>query len=393
MALRWLFEPARHASEAGRSFMLAQLLSSPLAPLMGSICSLMVLAVAVHRTRDPIYVTLFVLEIVVITARLLEWRGRERHIRRLLQHEDVAEISINIDVTTLLSVLWCALQGAIAFTSMRGDDPVLRVLSATLIMAILGPICARNYAAPRFAMLLVLLCNIPFVAGAVLSNEPWLSVTVLLTPPFLYGAFMIISTFHNAMLVTLEAKEENARLARHDSLTGILNRQGMDEKLSHFAASSGRTMALLSIDLDGFKQVNDTHGHGAGDMVLIEVARRIGTIVRGTDLVARMGGDEFMVILRNMPPQEIGAFAERLIGAIANDSIPLSNDVTARVGASIGYACLPEDATTTLELRLKADQALYVAKVAGKGTCRRFGDRSSTGIAAINAQLQRAYSK
>ncbi|WP_299654934.1 GGDEF domain-containing protein [uncultured Jannaschia sp.] len=259
-------------------------------------------------------------------------------------------------------------------------------------MALLGPLCARNYAAPRFAMLLVLLCDLPFVAGAVLSDEPLLSLIALMTPAFLVGAMLILAMFHDAMLTTLEAKEENKRLAIHDSLTGIFNRQGMDEALGTVVAQSGRTMALLSIDLDGFKQVNDTHGHGAGDLILIEVARRIRANVRETDFVARMGGDEFMVVLRNIDQDAIPFAADALIEAISDEPVAISHDTVATIGASIGYACLPQDATTTVELRLRADRALYAAKDAGKGTARRYRSNalSSHDRACQSAHLLKA---
>jgi predicted signal transduction protein with EAL and GGDEF domain len=99
---------------------------------------------------------------------------------------------------------------------MSSGDPVPGVLAATLVMALIGPICARNYAAPRFAFLLVLLCDLPF------------------------GAMQIITSFHRRMLLTLAAEARNRYLAHHDSLTGILNRQGMDEALSRIVPEPDR---------------------------------------------------------------------------------------------------------------------------------------------------------
>jgi diguanylate cyclase (GGDEF)-like protein len=286
----------------------------------------------------------------------------------------------------LLSVLWCALQGASAFTIMSSDDPVMRVLSATLVMALIGPICARNYAAPRFAFLLILLCDLPFVAGALLSREPWLAVIVPITPPFLLGAMQIIITFHRAMLLTLAAEARNLHLAQHDALTGILNRQGMDAALGRILPQQDRKMALISVDLDGFKQVNDRYGHGAGDLLLIQVADRIGARLDRDHLFGRMGGDEFMVVVRDLSPAEAGPLVEGLIAAIANQPYELDNGTLARVGASIGYACLPEDAGSATELRVRADKALYAAKQAGKGVGRRYGARSESPAEAGEAK-------
>lgn len=378
-AARWLFSPASEGDEDGHDFLLAQLLTTPLAALMGSFCALTVALAALLRTDDPDYWLFIGGEVALVAGRLIEWQARRQKARTHPEHVP------KIDTSVMLSALWCALQGVLAFTIISSGDLVLSVLSATLIMAMTGPICARNYAAPRFAFLLVLLCDLPFVAGAVMSGEPWLLVIVPITPPFLLGAMQIIMTFHRSMLQTLAAKAHASHFAEHDWLTGLLNRKGMDQALSHIRPAEDRQMALISIDLDGFKEVNDRFGHGAGDMLLIQVAQRMRDELRSGDLLARMGGDEFMAVVRGLKPGEIGPVADRLIAAVSRHSYEIENGVTARVGASIGFACLPEDASNTVDLRLKADQALYAAKGAGKGVGRRFGT-----LAAAASPLNRS---
>lgn len=182
--------------------------------------------------------------------------------------------------------------------------------------------------------------------GAVLSREPLLSLIALMS-------------FHNAILSTLEAEEENKR-------------QGMDEALEAIGPDGDRTMAVLSIDLDGFKLINDTHGHGAGDLTLIEAARRLRANLRATDLLGRMGGDEFIVVLFDITPEAVPPVAAALIDGVSNRPVTVSPDTEVRIGASVGYACLPQDAGTTVALRLMADRALYKAKDAGKGRALRF---------------------
>jgi diguanylate cyclase (GGDEF)-like protein len=366
-AVRWLFEPIGEVDQAGRAFLLRQLLGSPAAALMGAFCALTVGSVALFRSGAAIYGLFVAVELALMAWRLLDWWQRERRLGR-----DRAHVP-SVDTSVLLSGLWCSLQGGLSFAIMSSGDLVLSVLSATLVMAMIGPICARNYAAPRFAFLLVLLCDLPFVGGALLSGEPWLAVVLPITPPFLLGAMQIILTFHRSILLTLSAQARTLHLAQHDSLTGILNRQGMDHALSRICADQGRQMALISIDLDGFKQVNDQYGHGAGDVLLIGVAKRLQQQLRGHDLLARMGGDEFVAIVRDMAPDEIGPLADRLITAVSRQPHDLGDGTMVRVGASIGFACLPEDAASTVELRLRADEALYAAKSAGKGVGRRYG--------------------
>jgi len=372
--LRWLFAPAGEVNDTGRSFLLGQLLGAPAAAIMGSFCAITVVAVALLRSGAPVYALFVGLELVLLLARLAEWRGRRARRDRAA--------APTIDRSVLLSGLWCALQGACAFTIMSGDDPVMRVLSATLVMALIGPICARNYAAPRFAFLLILLCDLPFVAGAIASREPWLAVIVPITPPFLLGAMQIITTFHRAMLTTLAAEARNLHLAQHDALTGIFNRQGMDAALGQILPKPDRKMALIAIDLDGFKQVNDTYGHGAGDLLLIQVADRIRSRLAGDHILGRMGGDEFMVVIRDVSPAEVAPLVASLIAAISHAPYELGNGGVARVGASIGFACLPEDAASTVELRLRADEALYAAKQAGKGVSRRYGEDADRAAAS-----------
>lgn len=366
-AAQWLFKPASDVDDAGREFLLAQLLTTPLAALMGSFCALTIALVACVRSEQPIYWLFIAGEVAIAAFRVIEWRGR-------IQHQLASSIHLpTIDNSVILSAIWCTLQGLLAFTIVSSGDLVLSVLSATLVMAMIGPICARNYAAPRFAFVLVLLCDIPFVAGAVASGEPWLLVILPITPPFLLGAMQIIMTFHRSMLQTLAAQAHTRHLAEHDWLTGVLNRQGMDQALSRIVPDAERQMALISIDLDGFKEVNDRFGHGAGDLLLTQVAHRLRDALREDDLLARMGGDEFMVVVRGMMPDQVGPLADRLIAAISRHSYETGQGVPARVGASVGFACLPEDAANTVDLRLRADEALYAAKGAGKGVGKRYG--------------------
>ena len=387
--LRWFFEPARELDAAERSFLFGQLIASPAAAVMGSLCSLMLIGVACIRSGSAIYAVFAATETLLLIARLADWRMRERELRRDPRHIP------RVDGSVLLSALWCMQQGALTFTIMAAGDLVLSVLSAMLVMALIGPICARNYSAPRFAFALVLFCDLPFVAGALASREPWLIVVVPMTPAFLLGAMQIIRNFHSSMLLTLEMRAQALHLAQHDTLTGILNRQGMDEALSQFTPSEDREMALICIDLDGFKQVNDKYGHGAGDVLLIQVAQRLKQQLRPGDLFARMGGDEFMIVVRGLEPDSVGPLADRLIASVSRHAFNLEDGAVVRVGASIGFACLPEDAANTVELRLRADQALYAAKHAGKGVGRRYGTLAamapalSENMGSVNTATQR----
>lgn len=166
-----------------------------------------------------------------------------------------------------------------------------------------------------------------------------------------------------------EAKREFE--ARHDVLTGLLNRRGLMEELPLAVARAERseqTLALLFLDLDGFKTINDTYGHEIGDCVLREVAHRARLAIRQTDLAARLAGDEFIIVLENLESLSADAphYAQRLIDAL---SLPISmGGHTFPLGVSIGILGYTHGSRLSMEdLIQQADQAMYHAKKAGKG--------------------------
>ena len=165
-------------------------------------------------------------------------------------------------------------------------------------------------------------------------------------------------------------------LAFTDTLTRLPNRKCFDDRLQHAAALArrgGGTLALLYVDLDGFKPINDRYGHEAGDAALIEVAARLRSAVRDSDTVARLGGDEFAVILEPNGDRETAiAAAERVLAAIA-PRITIGPH-TVHLGASIGIAVAPAEGLDHVAFVRMADQAMYKAKDAGRGTYRIFGE-------------------
>ena len=167
-----------------------------------------------------------------------------------------------------------------------------------------------------------------------------------------------------------QIEQDLLRRASHDPLTGLPNRAEFDFQLRSAhqrARSEGTEVAVMMLDLDGFKQVNDAYGHLAGDKLLIEVAGRLQAAVRAGDVVARLGGDEFAFVLSG-PLAVIGAssLAERIL---ANLRDPFHTDgIVLFPRGSLGIAGFPIDAAEPLDLLRKADQALYLAKARGGGT-------------------------
>jgi diguanylate cyclase (GGDEF)-like protein len=162
--------------------------------------------------------------------------------------------------------------------------------------------------------------------------------------------------------------------AKHDPLTGLPNRGLFHEFLRQACAEAGRsgqTLALMFIDLDKFKQVNDTLGHDAGDELLILVAQRLRACLREGDLLARLGGDEFTALLLNLSNQETGIHLAQRIVADLNKPFVLSMG-QAEIGGSIGMSFFPTDTDQAVSLLKNADIAMYQAKEAGRNNYRLY---------------------
>ncbi len=173
------------------------------------------------------------------------------------------------------------------------------------------------------------------------------------------------------------ARAELVRVAASDPLTGLLNRRAVFDRLEAAVALARRTghgLALALLDLDGFKAVNDRYGHGVGDGLLLQVAAALEGAARDHDLVARVGGDEFVVLWHATTTEGAMIAAERTWQAVTRPYTVTEPDApgTALVelGASLGVACFPHDAEDAVGLLRAADLAMYQAKGAGGGVAR-----------------------
>jgi diguanylate cyclase (GGDEF)-like protein/PAS domain S-box-containing protein len=174
------------------------------------------------------------------------------------------------------------------------------------------------------------------------------------------------------MTAIKRVERELHQLARFDSLTSLANRRQLDEDIPRALARarrSGAALVLMFLDIDRFKSINDSIGHGGGDEVLQEFAQRLIACVRSTDVVVRLAGDEFVILVENVPGAEDGhVIARKILAAMAEPFKLTSGDRS--VSASIGIALAPDGAVSPAQIMLRADEALYEAKAAGRNAFR-----------------------
>jgi len=169
-----------------------------------------------------------------------------------------------------------------------------------------------------------------------------------------------------------ENEERIKRLAHHDSLTGLPNRNLLNDRINHALARvrrHGGRMAVLYVDLDRFKPINDTLGHEAGDVVLREVSLRLTGCIRGCDTVSRVGGDEFVIVVEEVGrPGEAAMVARKIISALSSPIF--YKEARCQIGASIGIAIFPDDGSNMDDVCKAADVAMYRVKHSGRnGYC------------------------
>lgn len=183
---------------------------------------------------------------------------------------------------------------------------------------------------------------------------------------------VIIIVWNRRLYVEIQTRksleEKMKHMATHDELTGLANRVLLKDRINtaiNFHQRQSLQMALLFIDLDGFKSVNDTYGHDVGDELLIQVAKKLAQCVRKSDTIVRFGGDEFVLLLTGLHNQEEAAFIAEKVLKFVQQPFQLSI-AEASIGCSIGIAMYPDDAKTDTDLLKEADRLMYAVKAAGK---------------------------
>ncbi|SIQ92901.1 sensor domain-containing diguanylate cyclase [Bosea sp. TND4EK4] len=301
-------------------------------------------------------------------------------------------LSTPTDIYLLLGVAWASGIGAGTFLSLTSGDWVVGALACLSAAAMVGGICFRNFGAPRMVGVMIALTLGPCCLAAPFVDQPIMLVTFMQIPFYLFS--MTVAAYKlNAMLIsTMRAERENAFHARHDMLTGLSNRAGLSRAFStRFAAApEGRRLALIYLDLDGFKIVNDSYGHMAGDALLQLVAERLRALVRNADTAARIGGDEFVVLSEQTERAQLQKLGDRLVREISKP-YELDSGHHIAIGASVGIALAPDHGTDLAALMNAADAALYEAKSRGKALCVIAGQNALIEGGSAGPGLQRLH--
>lgn len=272
--------------------------------------------------------------------------------------------------------VWSAVFGLGCFGCITSENLVLSVLAGLNVAGVVGVVSSRNAATPRYAILVMLLVSLPFMLGALLSPQPGMWVIGLQMPFYVAGIIGVLVHNHKISVRMIRAELDNRDLAVRDALTGLPNRILLQEELHRMckqlatpAANGGKPFVVLSMDLDGFKYINDSHGHTAGDRLLRLVGERLRKTFRATDMVFRIGGDEFIVLLPGASEIEAAHLAKRAIDTVS-EAFDIEVGTPAYIGLSAGSARAPIDGDTPEQLLTCSDLALYEAKRAGKGRHR-----------------------
>lgn len=358
---RWIADPGRDVTPEIREALVGSLFGT-LSIFYGGMLNtvLVALVISLHMRMTPFYAWL-ALEIAICSTRIV--------VMAIARRAGLARQETPTDLHILLALAWAGSVGVGTYLCVTRGDWLSATMACLSAAAMCGGICFRNYGAPRMTTLMILCSLGPTCVGAIVAGEPLFLLTLLQLP--VYVVSMSSASFRmNAMVVaTMRSERENAHRARHDSLTGLLNRSSLIAEIREASAArmaAGRFLTLLYLDLDGFKPINDSYGHGCGDELLTRVGERLRDAVPGRGLVYRIGGDEFVIMLRNESRDSVQALAQQLLREVSAPYV-LSGGLHVRLGVSIGIAHVRPEGHSADAILNMADRALYMAKAEGKG--------------------------
>lgn len=265
------------------------------------------------------------------------------------------------------SFVFAGLIGSLGAVAFWRNDPSHQMLATALVFGYAAGIVCRISVRPAIALPALTLVALPTAVSAMSRIDGSYLFYAAILVAFLLGSFETVRYLYRQNLEQITLRHQFAALARNDALTGLANRLGFQEALASVASratAQGNLIAIHSIDLDRFKDVNDRHGHPVGDALLRAVAGRLSGILRDGDFAVRMGGDEFIVVQAAVGNREEAMLLGRRIIHTLSEPFMVCG-VELEVGASVGVAvgCDGDDPEL---LTAAADKALYASKFNGR---------------------------
>ena len=369
--LRQIGKTDRKVADEVRRSLVETLFASSTSLGIGAVAGAAVSSAIALATGDPI---------IGVTAIAIGLTGAFRmayavffHRRQGLDEKESARSEVIYELGAWAFALLLGLLSMLVL--MRSDNALYHLLAVTVAIGYAAGISGRNAGRPVIAIGQLALATMPLTVGLFLSSDPLRWVLGAVTLVFMIGMIDITLQTYSAVLKAMSATHEQRRLAarferlaRYDTMTGLENRGAFQERLqdelNQVLASENEQLAVLWIDLDKFKEINDSLGHPTGDKVLCQMARQLSSIVEGRGCVARFGGDEFVLLARDSRECFAEDLAREVMRALA---LPMNIEgVSIQVTGSIGVALAPRDGRDAETLLQHADMALYHAKDGGR---------------------------
>lgn len=363
LLLRLLLGNLADAPPRVRERMLETIPTTPLSLAFYTVTLLVICSTTVYVTRAPWAWVWLLLSAALVGWRALQPRITHRHGRPF---QPLVSVMLPSGLAMVSFGIGCAL-------CLATGDIALSTMALSGQMGVLAGIATRWAVVPRIAIAVMTISVLPPMLVLIAAGGVNLAAALSLG----FAAAVIASfIFQNraALHAAISSGEYLRRKAQTDHLTGLANRAELMQRMAEACAElpdpegrmRGRGFAVLYIDLDGFKAVNDSHGHAAGDEILQRVGDSLRQVTGPEELVARIGGDEFVALLRDADALTARGVADELIAAISREH-RLADGRSVRIGCSVGVCTAPEQGREPEVLLARADAALYEVKAQGKG--------------------------
>jgi diguanylate cyclase (GGDEF)-like protein len=309
-------------------------------------------------TRAPVFFGLLAANMLLSGLRLT--------FLLLAMHEGASKKRWRIESYVIITIIWCALESLMVGRTVLYGMNAMALIGMALTIAPQGFLATRTLPGPRFVGAIILSLGVPYSMWTFLCpNHSWLALAVF-SPGYSYAMVLTAERLLNLIMAKYMTHFESWRQTKHETPTGIVEQRGMNARPATLTRGNV-CYTLFAMECDACEQVNETHGHAAGDVLLKMVKARLHRVTRKEDSLAWLGGNMFALIAPGLLAAAGEAVASRLATAVSEDPYVLADGLAVRVGISVGYACAPKDGVSLHMLSERADAALCAIKRRCKG--------------------------